>query len=70
MQTHKQEARGAVSAANAHTLLRVAQLKRPFERSKARWPQAMTSSLASIFKANTRAIALLAHFEYANGSRW
>ena len=70
MQTHKQEARGAVSAANAHTLLRVAQLKRPFERSKARWPQAMTPSLASIFKANTRAIALLAHFEYANGSRW
>lgn len=57
-------------ATQAHTLLRMAQLKRPFQRSKPRWPYAMSPKLKRIFKANERAVVLLLRFEYASTLDW
>lgn len=70
IQTPSEQVMNSAIATRAHTLLRLAQLRRPFERSEARWPNTMTPRLKRIFKASERAVALLARFDYANSSDW
>lgn len=67
---HEPGVASAAIATEAHTLLRLAQLKRPFKRSTPRWPTAMTLELKRIFKANERAVALLRHFDYSGTHEW
>ena len=67
---HEPGVASAAIATEAHTLLRMAQLKRPFKRSTPRWPTAMTLELKRIFKANERAVALLRHFDYSGTHEW
>lgn len=61
---------GKTVASDAHTALRAAQLKKPLATSPPRWPTQMTPALRRVFKANRRAVALLARFGYAGDSSW